>query len=102
MGYFFSTLPRTITGGPLREIGLSPDCAQGGQEVDRSLGCVRSLWGNGAIYQQSNLPTPTPSFQYKRLWFPEMVIKNVDQATTKCSLENPFVESLDFHRLYNL
>lgn len=31
-----------------------------------------------------------------------MVIKNVDQATTKCSLENPFVESLDFHRLYNL
>lgn len=44
-----------------------------------------------------------PVFSIKDyVWFPEMVIKNVDQATTKCSLENLFLESLDFHRLYNL
>lgn len=64
--------------------------------MDRRPGCGAVLHGEtGAIYQGTSHPTPTtPGFQYNKLWSWEMVAKNLDKTTTKCSLENPFLENL--------
>lgn len=47
-----------------------------------------------AIDQQICQPTPTPSFQYRKLCSWEMIIKNLDKTTAKHSLENHFLENL--------
>lgn len=73
---------------------FSPLCSKGAGDGEEARLCAVLQRETGASYQQTSHPTPTPSFQYSKLWSWDMIIKNLDKNHKKTQPGKSFLENL--------